>query len=89
VTARKAGGTGGHLRALGVGGRRLTMISGCIVPWIRRHSFRLSGVSWGVLCEMAGLSCASRRRLVQDYKAGSDEYDDGDDGDGNNSRIGD
>ena len=65
------------------------MISGRIVSWIRRHSFRLSRVSWGVLYEMAECSCAGRRRLVQDSKTGLDEYDDGNDGDGNNSRIGD
>jgi hypothetical protein len=38
---------------------------------------------------MTGCSYASRRRLGQESKAGSDEYDDGNDGDGNNSRIGD
>ena len=65
------------------------MISGHVVSWIRRHSFRLWGVSWGVLCEMSGCSYVSRRRLGQESKAGSDEYDDGNDGDGNNSRIGD
>lgn len=65
------------------------MISGRIIPWICRHSFRLSRVSWGVLYEIAGCSCAGRRRLVQDSRMGSDEYGDGDDGDGNNSRIGD
>jgi hypothetical protein len=65
------------------------MISGRIVSWICRHSFRLSRVSWGVLYEMVGCSYAGRRRLAQDSKAGLDEYDDGDDGDGNNSRIGD
>jgi len=65
------------------------MISGRIVSRICRHSFRLSRVSWGVLCGMGGCSCAGRRRLPQDSKLGLDEYDDGDDGDGNNSRIGD
>lgn len=38
---------------------------------------------------MKGYSYAGRRRLVQDSGTGSDEYDDGNDGDGNNSRIGD
>jgi len=65
------------------------MISGSIVSWICSHGFRLSRVSWGVLDEMVECSYVGRRRLVQDSKAGSDEYDDGDDGDGNNSRIGD
>lgn len=65
------------------------MISGRIVSWICRHSFRLSRASWGVLGEIAGCSYAGRRRLVLDPKMGSEECDDGDDGDGNNSRIGD
>lgn len=39
--------------------------------------------------EMTGCSYASRRRLEQKSKTGSDEYGDGNDGDGNNSRIGD
>jgi hypothetical protein len=65
------------------------MISGRIVSWICRHYFRLSRVSWGVLNEMVECSYAGRRRLAQDSKASLDEYDDGDDGDGNNSRIGD
>jgi len=38
---------------------------------------------------MGGRSYAGRRRLPQDSKLGSDEYGGGDDGDGNNSRIGD
>ena len=65
------------------------MISGRIVSWIRRHSFRQSRVGWGGLYEMTGCSCAGRRRVAQDSEAGSDEHDDGGDGDGNTSRIGD